>query len=97
MLFLRRTLPLALAFILGITGIFVFYVPHSTSQLIETELALWDRIIWAFAMLLGIYSLLKLHLGRVRKQQAGWGYSFLVFFGFLFRFGGAGGATSDCG
>lgn len=86
MLFLRRTLPLTLAFILGITGIFVFYIPHSSSQALETELALWDRIIWAFAMLLGIYSLMKLHLGRIRQQQAGWGYSFLVFFGFFLMF-----------
>lgn len=82
MLFLRRTLPLILAFTLGIIGIVVFYVPHSYSQVLETELGRWYRIIWAFAMLLGIYSLMRLHWSRIRRQQAGWGYSFLVFLGF---------------
>jgi len=86
MLFLRRTLPLTLAFLLGVLGISVFYIPHSYSQVLETELGRWDRIIWAFAMLLGIYSLLKLHWGRIRRQQGGWGYSFLVFLGFGLMF-----------
>jgi len=33
-------------------------------------------------MLLGFYSLMRLHGNRIRRQQAGWGYSFLVYFGF---------------
>lgn len=82
MLFLRRTLPLILAFVFGILGILVYYVPHSGAQDLEQELARWDRIVQAFAMLLGIYSLMRLHLNRVKRQQAGWGYSSLVFIGF---------------
>ena len=82
MLFLRRTFPLILAFVLGIAGIFIYYIPHSAAQNLENELARWDRIIAAFAMILGIYSLMRLHSGRIRRQQAGWGYSFLVYLGF---------------
>lgn len=82
MLFLRRTFPLILAFVVGVTGIFIFYSPHSFAHQLEDELALWDRIIAAFAMLLGIYSLMRLHATRMRRQQAGWGYSFLVYIGF---------------
>lgn len=82
MLFLRRTLPLILAFAMGTIGILVFYIPHSAAQSLEQELAKWDRIVAAFAMVLGIYSLMRLHWSRVRRQQGGWGYSFLVFAGF---------------
>ncbi len=86
MLFLRRTLPLILAFVLGIIGIAIYYIPHNAAQDLENELAKWDRIVAAFAMLLGLYSLMRLHWSRVRRQQAGWGYSSLVFLGFAIMF-----------
>lgn len=86
MLFLRRTLPLIIAFAVGIMGILVFYIPHSGAQSLEQELTKWDRIVAAFALVLGIYSLMRLHWNRVRRQQAGWAYSFLVFFGFTVMF-----------
>lgn len=82
MLFLRRTLPLIIAFVMGIIGILCFYIPHSAAESLERELTKWDRIVAAFALVLGIYSLMRLHWSRVRRQRAGWGYSFLVFVGF---------------
>ena len=66
MLFLRRTFPLILAFISGVIGILVFYVPHSTAQVLERDLAKWFMIISAFAYILGLYSLKNLHWDRVR-------------------------------
>ena len=86
MLFLRRTLPLIIAFVLGMIGILVFYIPHTGAQALEQELTKWDRIVAAFALVLGIYSLMRLHWNRVRRQQAGWAYSFLVFVGFAVMF-----------
>jgi len=83
MLFLRRTLPLIIAFAMGMIGILVYYIPHSGAQDLEQTLATWDRIVAAFAMVLGIYSLMRLHWSRVKRQQGGWAYSFLVFVGFL--------------
>lgn len=83
MLFLRRSLPLIIAFAVGMIGILVYYIPHSDAQNLEQELTTWYRIVAAFALLLGIYSLMRLHWNRVQRQQAGWGYSFLVFVGFV--------------
>ena len=83
MLFLRRTFPLILAFISGVIGILVFYVPHSTAQVLERDLAKWFMIISAFAYILGLYSLKNLHWSRVRARQAGWGYSLVAFVSFL--------------
>ncbi len=82
MLFLRRTLPLILAFLLGVLGILVFYVPHSVAQTVEKELSNWFMIIAAFAYFLGLYSLKTLHWGRIRARQAGWGYSLVAFASF---------------
>ncbi|MCE2434573.1 MAG: hypothetical protein J4F29_16870 [Candidatus Latescibacteria bacterium] len=83
MLFLRRTLPLIIAFVMGMIGILVYYSPHSGAQALEQEVTMWNRIVFAFALVLGIYSLMRLHWGRVQRQQAGWAYSFLVFVGFV--------------
>ncbi len=83
MLFLRRSLPLIIAFAVGMIGILVYYIPHSGAQALEQELTTWYRIVAAFALLLGIYSLMRLHWNRVQRQQSGWGYSFLVFVGFV--------------
>ena len=87
MLFLRRQLPLIIAFVLGTVAIAIFYIPHSMARGLEGGLARWDRIIQSFAFILGIYSLLRVHWGRVRRKQAGWGYSFLVYFGFVLMLG----------
>lgn len=83
MLFLRRTLPLITAFVCGCLAIALYYIPHAAAQNAERDLARWDRIVAAFAMLLGIHSLVHLHWGRIRQQQPGWGYSLLVYTGLV--------------
>jgi len=78
--FFQRTLPLAIAFVSGMIGILTYYVPVAGP--VEVETTTWYRIIFAFAMFLGIHSLLNLHWNRIRRRQAGFGYSLVVFLGF---------------
>ena len=82
MLFLSRTLPLVFAFVFGLIGIATFYIPHGAAQSLEREMALWVRIVAAFAYLLGLYSLLNLHWQRIRQHVAGWGYSLVAIASF---------------
>lgn len=78
--FLQRTLPLVIAFIAGTLGIITFYVP--AMEALETESAAWYRVIFAFSMILGIHSLLNMHWTRIRRQEAGWGFSLITWVGF---------------
>ncbi len=78
--FLQRTLPLIIAFVAGTLGIITFYVP--AIEAFETESAAWYRVIFAFSMVLGIHSLLNMHWGRIRRQDAGWGFSLVTWVGF---------------
>ena len=78
--FLQRTLPLIIAFLAGMIGIFTYYIP--IAHPVEVETATWYRIIAAFAMFLGIYSLLHMHWNRIRRKNAGWGYSLVMYGGF---------------
>ena len=82
MSFLKRTLPMILAFAMGLIGIAIYYVPHSAAQGMEELLSRWLRITFAFAFFLGLVSLLNLHGRRIRARQAGWGYSLIVFLSF---------------
>ena len=81
MYFLQRTLPLLVAFAAGVIGIFTYYVP--VAQPVEITTSTWYRIIAAFALFLGIHSLLQMHWRRIRRNQAGWAFSAVVYIGFI--------------
>ncbi|MFC1587176.1 hypothetical protein ACFL54_02600 [Planctomycetota bacterium] len=81
--FIKKTLPLLIAFLLGMIGIFINLSPHSFSEKLQNELALWLRLIGAWAVFMGTYSLLMLHRMRIKRKVPGWGYSILIYIGFL--------------
>ncbi len=78
---LRRTIPLVICFVLGISMAFQYYVPHQLSNDYLELMTRWDKIIAGFAVFIGAYSLFHLHYSRIRFKAAGWGYSIFVFVG----------------
>ncbi len=80
---LQLTLPLIVALLCGLLGIGINFVPHPSAGDLKEMLALWSRIIGGFAVLLGMYSLVRLHVNRMMRREAGWGYSIFFFVGFL--------------
>ncbi len=83
MLILRKHIPIAIAFTMGIIGIVLFFSPTQTAQALRNELSNWGRIILAFAMIVGIYSLLNHHYHKLRRKVPGWGYSIIVYVGMI--------------
>ncbi|MCK5357665.1 MAG: hypothetical protein KAJ48_04655, partial [Elusimicrobiales bacterium] len=84
MQFVKRTIPFAVVFIIGVTMFASYYVPHEVSQKHYIErMNEWYNIIVAFAFLLGLLSLFFTHYGKIKKKVDGWGYSIFVFIGFL--------------
>ena len=83
MRFFQLTLPLIAALLFGVLGAGINYVPHPGAGELKETLSQWSRIIGGFAVLLSVYSLLRLHCTRIRRQQAGWAYSLFFFAGFL--------------
>ena len=79
--FFKRTIPMAIAFVMGILMVFQYYVPHESSQDLLKVVTRWGMIISGFAMFIGAYSLFHMHWNRIRQKVAGWGYSIFVFFG----------------
>ena len=77
----KRTIPLMLVFVLGICAFVQNYVPHPFSDKFLETITDWFRIIGGFALFIGAYSLLHMHVSRIRRRQAGWAYSAFVFLG----------------
>lgn len=86
MIFLRRQLPLVICFITGVVFAIQYYVPHTRSEQLLTDVNNWMIIIGGFAMILGLASLIHLHATKIRRTTVGWGYSVIVFLGMVGTF-----------
>ena len=74
-------MPLILVFTVGLLAFALEFVPHPISAWFREEMTTWFRIIGGFALFIGAYSLLHMHVTRIRRQATGWGYSAFVFVG----------------
>ena len=77
----KRTIPLILVFVLGLLAFAQNYIPHPFSDKFLETVTDWSRIIGGFGLFIGMYSLLSLHVHRIRRGQPGWAYSAFVFIG----------------
>jgi hypothetical protein len=80
---LKRHIPIAVAFFMGVVMFFQFFIPTRLSTNFLTGSLQWARVIAGFAMLLGIYSLLNHHYHKLRRRAPGWGFSVVVYVGFF--------------
>ncbi|MDD3807016.1 MAG: hypothetical protein PHE86_03135 [Candidatus Marinimicrobia bacterium] len=94
-MFLKRQVPLAIVFVVGIIMLLSWFIPHEPFGNLEIHATQWFDIIASFSMILGALNLLKLQGRKVIHRQKGWFYSlaavvgfFLtLFFGFFFKGG----------
>lgn len=83
MMFFKRTLPILICAVTGVLFAVQYYVPHPGSERLLTTVNDWLLVIGGFAAFLGIGNLFLQHGRRIRRQEAGWGYSIVMFAGFL--------------
>src|SRR5688572_11229896 len=83
MIFLRRRLPLLITMITGLLFAAQYYVPHPASEEMLTSATKWLQIIGGFALILGVTSLFHQHAVKIKRQEAGWGYSLVLYAGML--------------
>lgn len=83
MIFWKRSLPVLLSFILGITFALQYYIPHPASEALLSEVSVWNQIIAGFAAILGVTSLLHVHYVKIRRKESGWGYSAILYLSML--------------
>lgn len=74
--------PIWLVFLLGFLLMVLYYIPHPLSVRVQQDCATWVRIIGNCALLLGVASLLQTHTRKLRRRQAGYGYSVVLMIAF---------------
>ncbi|BCA54038.1 conserved membrane protein of unknown function [Nitrospira sp. KM1] len=83
MIFLRKQLPLLITMLTGLIFAAQYYVPHPASEQLLTSVTKWLQIIGGFALVLGVTSLFQLHATKIRRKEAGWGYSLVLYAGIV--------------
>jgi hypothetical protein len=83
MTLIKKYIPLAICFLVGLMTLASYYVPNKTSENYLEVMNKWENIVAGFAFLLGLFSLFFSHYNKIRRKVDGWGYSLFVFAGFL--------------
>lgn len=78
---MRRQVPLAITFIAGLAMVVGYFIPHDPFGGVEQNFNQWYQIVAAFAVILGVLNLLKMHSQKVLRQRNGWGYSVILLSG----------------
>ncbi len=88
---MKRSLPLAIVFIGGIVYLFAYFTPHYFSEEILQRVILvdWLKILGLFAFVIGLYSLVHLHVNKIKRKVENWQFSILTLsgLGIMFIFG----------
>lgn len=75
---MKRTIPLAIVLVMGITMMVQFFIPHPVSVGFYDLTTKWIRIVGAFALVLGTGSFIMFHSDKIRRRRPGWYYSIVA-------------------
>jgi len=75
---MRRRVPLTIAFVAGVAMIIQFFIPHKVSKDFYFSVLDWYIIVAAFSLVLGVQSLVHVHITRIRRRREGYPYSILT-------------------
>jgi len=79
----KKHIPLIIVFTFGIITLASYYVPNVSSDKYLETINIWQNIVSAFALFLGMISLFYTHYKKIERKVDGWGYSLFVYIGFL--------------
>jgi hypothetical protein len=80
---MKRGVPIAITFLVGLSLVIAFYVPHAPFDSLDRHIPEYFNIIAAFAFVLGGGNLLRVHLTRISRRDHEWTYSIVTVAGFL--------------
>ena len=92
---MKREIPLAITFIIGVVLLVQYFVPHYPLTEMKQTFTDWTQILTAFVVFLGILSLIQVHGHKISRKGEGFVYSAILLFalfttailGFIFKMG----------
>jgi len=94
---MKRLIPIIICLVMGLFTLIQPFVPHPYCNSIFKGATRWIYVIGVFATVIGIGTLLRLHVKRIWRRSSGWIYSIIVFAGLMITagFGIIGGKKSE--
>ena len=94
---MRREIPLAITFLVGLFMLVDFFVPHHGVSAAAEEMKQWGTIVIAASILLGVGNLIRVHYRKIRRKSDGWGYSIITLaaMAVMLYFGGPWGTIEE--
>ena len=99
---MKRTMPLVITFVVGLTLIIAMFIPHDPFFDMDTKFSIFYDVIAVFAFILGGGNLLRVHLNKVSQKRRDWKFSIVTLSGFflmlvagLFKIGVQSGWSGD--
>jgi len=86
---MKRQVPLILTFIAGLLPVLAMFSPHPYVTTVTGRVDQWLVIIYAFAVLLGVVSVVQSNAKKIRRRAEGWPYAIVLLTG-LAGMGGLG-------
>lgn len=79
-MFIKKSLPLIVTFVIGIAAFLGSFSPHpAVTKFTFTLPARWLTIIGSIAFVsIGLISVLRVHISKIQRQVPGWGYSMVL-------------------
>jgi hypothetical protein len=78
---MKRELPRIITLVTGVYLALQYFVPHHTSAKVYETLNDWLIIVGVFAIVLGIFGLARMHIGKLQQREANWPYSVALLVG----------------
>ena len=75
---MRREIPLKITLFFGLFMILQYFVPHWWVNEVAGRFQQWAVIVLAFAYVLGVANLVRIHLDVVSRRQRDWGYKLIT-------------------
>ena len=84
---MRRTIPLLITFLVGLSLIIAMFIPHWPFNELNENFSIFYDIVAVFAFILGGGNLLKMHIRKVKRRGGDWGFSIVTIAGFFLMLG----------
>jgi hypothetical protein len=75
---MKRKIPLAICFIMGITMIVQYFIPHPLSSEFGSTINKWIIVLIAFALVLAIGNLIRHHTNKIQRRKEHWPFSIVT-------------------
>jgi hypothetical protein len=75
---MRRSIPIIVCFAIGMAMLIQFFVPSKLSRTVYVTVNSWAQIIYAFALIVGVFGLIKYHAEKLSRRQSGGIYNLIT-------------------